>query len=102
MVHRNILKNMISASIVKPLLLLVLLCVVQGANAYGNRNWLSANRYYSKSNHDNTYSWGYNYRMLGRHTTVRDEDDVTGWMYNGNVRNGDSRGDFYWDKLRRR
>jgi hypothetical protein len=90
------------ASVIKSLVILALVSAAHGANAYGNRNWLSANQYYSDNVSDNTYSWGYNYRMLGRHTTVRDEDDVTGWMYNGNVRNGGSRGSFHWDKLRRR
>jgi hypothetical protein len=69
------------------------------SQAYGNKNWLSANQFYSDSDKDNTYSWGYNYRMLGRHTTVQDREDVTGWMHNGNVRSGSSAGIYHWKKF---
>jgi hypothetical protein len=68
------------------------------SHAYGNRNWLSANQFFSENSSDNTYSWGYNYRAMGRHTTVEDSDDVTNWVSGGNVRNGTSAGIYHWRK----
>jgi hypothetical protein len=80
------------------LLCFVLLVLPMTVSAYGNRNWLSANQYYSEKL-DNTYSWGYNYHARGRHTTIRLEEDKAGWMHNGNMRNSSSTGDFHWQKL---
>jgi len=69
------------------------------AQAYGNRNWLSANQFYSEDISDNTYSWGYNYHARGRHTTVRIEEDKSGWMFNGNTRNGTAPSTMYWERV---
>jgi len=68
-------------------------------HAYGNRNWLSANQFYSEDLSDNTYSWGYNYHARGRHTTIRLEEDRAGWMHNGNTQNNSSTGTFHWNKI---
>jgi len=84
----------------KKLVLFILLVLPLSATAYGNRNWLSANQDYSKNISDNTYSWGYNYRMNGRHTTVTLKEDRAGWMHNGNVRGDSANGDFHWKKLK--
>ena len=80
-------------------LIIVLLLIPAAASAYGNRNWLSTNQFYNKDISDNTYSWGYNYHSRGRHTTIRLEEDKSGWMHNGNMRNGDATGTYHWDKV---
>lgn len=80
-------------------LITLLLLIPAAASAYGNRNWLSTNQFYNKDISDNTYSWGYNYHSRGRHTTIRLEEDKSGWMHNGNMRNGDSSGTYHWDKV---
>ena len=82
----------------KKLLLLLLLTIPITASAYGTRAWLSEHKGYGWKSYNKTKTWGYNYRSLGRHTTVRDEEDVTGWMYNGNLRNSTDAGIFHWKK----
>lgn len=69
------------------------------ANAYGNRNWLYQNQFFNENISNNSYSWGYNYRARGRHTTIRLEEDRSGWMHNGNVRNSTADGTYHWDKV---
>lgn len=81
-------------------ILVILLTAPMAVSAYGNRNWLSANQDFSKNISDNTYTWGYNYRMNGRHTTVQLRDDEIGWMYGGNLRNNSSNGIFRWKKFK--
>ncbi len=80
--------------------LICLMLLSSQASAYGNRNWLTANQDYSKNISDMTYSWGYNYRMNGRHTTVKLEEDRAGWMHNGNVRGDSANGIYHWKKMR--
>ena len=80
-------------------LAILLMLFPLAVSAYGNRNWLSANQFYSEDISDNSYSWGYNYHARGRHTTLRLEEDRSGWMHNGNVRNSSSGGTFHWDKV---
>lgn len=80
------------------LCVLLLIVLPLSAHAYGNRNWLAANQFYSEKL-DDTYSWGYNYHAQGRHTTVRMQEDKAGWMYNGNVRSNTATGDYLWEKL---
>lgn len=82
----------------KPLFVLLVMLPV-AAHAYGTRSWLSANQHYSEDLSDNTYSWGYNYHARGRHTTVRIEEDRSGWMHNGNVRNGTAPSIMHWEKV---
>ena len=81
------------------LLATLLMLFPLAASAYGNRNWLSANQFYSEDISDNTYSWGYNYHARGRHSTIRLEEDRSGWMHNGNMRNSTGGGTFHWDKV---
>ena len=81
------------------LLAVLLLFLPLTVSAYGNRNWLSANQFYSEDISDNSYSWGYNYHARGRHTTIRLEEDRSGWMHNGNMRNNSAPGTFHWDKV---
>lgn len=78
----------------------VLMILPLSVSAYGNRNWLTANQDYSKDISHNTYSWGYNYRMNGRHTTVKLREDRAGWMHNGNVRGDSSNGIYHWKKMK--
>ncbi len=80
--------------------MIVLLSLVPlAASAYGNRNWLNHNQFSNEDISNNSYSWGYNYRARGRHTTIRLEEDRSGWMHNGNVRNPSSGGTYHWDKV---
>ena len=85
---------------IQKVLFFILLVLPLTVAAYGNRNWLTANQDYSKKISDNTYSWGYNYRMNGRHTTVQLKEDRAGWMHNGNVRGDSANGVFHWKKLK--
>lgn len=70
-------------------------------SAYGNRNWLSANQHYSENISDNSYSWGYNYRAQGRHSTVRLREDRLGYQYTSNHRNHSAPGGgYHWRKYK--
>jgi len=82
------------------ILFTALLILPMAASAYGNRNWMTANQFYTDRIDDNTYSWGYNYRMNGKHTTVKLQEDRQGWMHNGNLRHGSAHGIYHWKKLK--
>ena len=81
------------------LLVIVVMLLPLTVQAYGNRNWLSANQFYSEDLSDNTHSWGYNYHSRGRHTTIRMEEDKSGWMHNGNLRNGTAPSIMHWERV---
>ncbi len=84
------------------LLLCCALLLSGTANAYGTRNWLGANQHFSKEQQHQRNERGYNHMRGARRTTVRSEDDKTGWMYEGDLRNNNASGIYHWKKEEKR
>ncbi len=72
------------------------------ASAYGTRNWLGANQHFSKELQHHRNTRGYNHMLGARRTTIRSEEDRTGWMYEGDLRNNNATGIYHWKKEEKR
>lgn len=68
------------------------------AQAYGTRDWLSANQHFSNEVRHPGYVRGYNYLSGGRRTTVQSEQDRTSWSYEGNYRSPTAPGTYHWQR----
>jgi len=71
---------------VKKLALPLMRVLPLSVQAYGTRNWLSANQHYSGNVRHKRYVRGYNYLSGGERTIVRSEQDRINWSYEGNYR----------------
>lgn len=84
---------------------LLILCAVllsTPASAYGTRNWLGANQHFSKELQHHRNERGYNHMSGARRTTIHSEEDRTGWMYEGDLRNNNANGLYLWKKEQQR
>ncbi len=86
----------------KYLLLAGLLVASASASAYGTRNWLGANQHFSKEQQHHRNERGYNHMLGARRTTIHSEDDKTGWMYEGDLRNNNATGIYHWKREQQR
>lgn len=64
--------------------------------AYGTRDWLMANQHFNREMQHHRNIRGLNYMEGARRTTVRSEDDHTGWANVGNLRNNNSNSLHHW------
>lgn len=82
----------------KKLILILLLLLPLSVQAYGTRNWLSANQFYSDEVRYKGYVRGYNYLSGAQRTTVQSEQDRTNWSYEGNYRSPTAPGIYHWKR----
>ncbi|WP_132972834.1 hypothetical protein [Thiogranum longum] len=78
------------------------LLMTGSVSAYGTRNWLGANQHFSKDQQHHRNERGYNHMLGARRTTIHTEDDRTGWMYEGDLRNNNASGRYHWKKEEKR
>ncbi len=86
----------------KTLLTLIIALLPALAQAYGTRNWLSANQHYNRDLQHQRNTRGLNYMEGARRTTIHSEDDRTGWANGGNLRNNNSNSLNHWRRESRK
>lgn len=72
------------------------------AQAYGTRNWLTANQHYTREMQHQRNSRGLNYMEGARRTTIHSEDDRINWSNVGNLRNNNSNSLSHWRRESRK
>jgi len=76
----------------KKLSLLFIIGLMPGlVQAYGTRNWLTANQHFSRELQQHRNTRGLNYMEGARRTTIHSESDRTNWSNGGNLRNAIAR-----------
>ncbi len=70
--------------------------------AYGTRDWLTANQHYTREMQHQRNTRGLNYMEGARRTTIHSEDDHTGWANVGNLRNNNSTSLHHWRREMRK
>lgn len=89
-------------SFMKSLAGVLLLVLPVLAQAYGTRDWLSANQHFSREFQHQRNIRGLNYMEGARRSTVRNESDRIRWMNEGNLRNNNSNSLHHWRREERK